>query len=131
MIPRARIEIGGTNFPIPVDAMRRSNSQKDISVGLARPVAQSGMLIAYTAREGATAANGTGDNSPYAIALARHLIETRVDVRVLFGEAHEHVLTASGARMTIRPCAAGIPSRSAVSAGSPTADRVEIEISSC
>lgn len=80
------------------DAMRRSNSQKDISVGLARPVAQSGMLIAYAAREGTTAANGTGDNSPYAIALARHLTETGVDVRVLFGEVHEDVLTASGGR---------------------------------
>ncbi len=80
------------------DAMRRSDSQKAISVGLARPIAQGGMVIAYAAREGTTAANGVGDNSPYAIALARHITEAGVDVRVMFGEVHEDVLAASGGR---------------------------------
>ena len=78
------------------DAMRRSNGQKGVSVGLARPVASGGMLIAYAAREGTTAANGEGANSPYAVALAKHLPETGVDVRVMFGEVQEDVLNATG-----------------------------------
>jgi TPR repeat protein len=81
-----------------LDAMKRANGQRDIAVGLAKPVAASGMLIAYAAREGSTSADGAGDDSPYAVALARHLTETGVDVRILFGEVHDDVLKATGGR---------------------------------
>lgn len=79
------------------DIMRRSNGQKAISIGLARPSAsESGMLIAYAAREGTTAANGTGRNSPYAMALATHIVEPGLDVRRLFGKVHDDVLKLTG-----------------------------------
>ena len=79
------------------DVMRRSNGQKAISIGLARPAASdSGMLIAYAAREGTTAANGTGKNSPYAMALAHHIPDPGLDVRRLFGKVHDEVLQMTG-----------------------------------
>ena len=81
-----------------LDAMKRANGQRDISVGLAKPVAASGMLIAYAAREGSTSADGAGGDSPYATSLAHHLSETGVDVRILFGEVHDDVLKATGGK---------------------------------
>jgi TPR repeat protein len=81
-----------------VDTMRRTVAQRAISVGLARPVAASGMLIAYAAREGSTSADGTGADSPYATALVRHLSETGVDVRILFGEVHDDVMKSTGGK---------------------------------
>ncbi len=81
-----------------LDTMRRTNAQRAISVGLARPAAASGMLIAYAAREGSTSSDGADGDSPYATALARHLTETGVDVRILFGEVHDDVLKATGGR---------------------------------
>jgi TPR repeat protein len=80
------------------DTMRRTGAQRAVSVGLARPVAPSGMLIAYAAREGSTSADGAGANSPYATALVRHLSETGVDVRILFGEVHDDVMQSTGGK---------------------------------
>ena len=46
-----------------LDAMLHANGERGISVGLGRPVAQSGMLIAYAARDG-TAPDATAPAPP-------------------------------------------------------------------
>ena len=85
-----------------LDTMKRSNGAKAINVGLAAPEVGAGMLIAYAAREGDTAADGAGANSPYAEALAQRLPESGVDVRLLFGEVRDDVMAATRGRQEPR-----------------------------
>ena len=50
------------------------------------------MLIAYSAKAGSTAADGDGDNSPFTMALAKHLTTPGLDVRRAFGFVRDDVL---------------------------------------
>jgi len=56
------------------------------------------MLIAYSAKAGSTAMDGDGSNSPFTIALARHLATPGLDVRRAFGFVRDDVLKSTGNR---------------------------------
>jgi hypothetical protein len=76
--------------------MRRlSNSRSSVvSQGLAE-VEVSGALVLYAARAGTTAADGVGENSPFAEALARRLPTPGLDVRLLVGQVRDDVMAAT------------------------------------
>jgi hypothetical protein len=82
------------------DAMRRSAGTRGIGQGLAKPPdpEEGDMLVAYAAEAGSTAEDGTGANSPFAAALARHLADPAVDIRIMFGRIRDDVRAATGMR---------------------------------
>jgi hypothetical protein len=55
-------------------------------------------LIAYSAKAGSTAADGDGKNSPFTIALSKHLTTPGLDVRRAFGYVRDDVLKSTGNR---------------------------------
>ncbi len=82
-----------------VSNMERSNSTRAIGRGLAPVEPQHGTLVSYAAREGTTAADGEGRNSPYTKALVSHIQEPGLDIRFLFAKVRDSVLEAtSGAQ---------------------------------
>lgn len=52
-------------------------------------------LIAYAAKEGATAFDGDGRNSPFALALLKHLTTPGLDLRRALGLVRDDVMTAT------------------------------------
>jgi uncharacterized caspase-like protein len=138
------IEIGGTNYLVPVDArLNRDFDVEDEAVSLdriigalqsvrrlrliildacrdnpfaaklrsavtTRATARGGLakiedvssdtLIAYAAKAGSTSFDGDGINSPYAIALIRHLPEPGLDIRIALGRVRDDVVRMTGGR---------------------------------
>jgi hypothetical protein len=82
------------------DAMRRSAGTRGIGMGLAKPPdpEEGDMLVAYAAAAGSTAEDGAGGDSPFATALAKHLTDPGVDVRIMFGRIRDDVRTATQMR---------------------------------
>jgi hypothetical protein len=54
------------------------------------------MLIAYAAKAGSVAEDGTGQHSPFAVALLKHLSVPGLDVRFAFGRVKDDVMKATG-----------------------------------
>ncbi len=64
--------------------------------GLA-PIEPSGnVLVAYAARDGTTARDGAGRNSPYTTALLRHIETTGLEIEFLFRNVRDDVMSATG-----------------------------------
>jgi hypothetical protein len=77
------------------NSMHRINGARGADRGLA-PVEPSGnLLVAYAARSGHTAADGTGRNSPYTKAILETLQEPGLEARVFWGKVHDRVLSAT------------------------------------
>jgi uncharacterized caspase-like protein len=76
--------------------MKRTIASRAIGRGLAK-VEPNGpnTLIAYSAKAGSTAADGDGKNSPFTVALAKHLTTPGLDVRRAFGFVRDDVLKAT------------------------------------
>jgi uncharacterized caspase-like protein len=76
--------------------MKRTAASRSIDRGLAKIEPSSpNMLIAYSAKAGSTAADGDSRNSPFSIALSRHLTTPGLDVRKAFGYVRDDVLKAT------------------------------------
>ena len=136
------IEIGGTNYLIPVDAklelqrhvedeavpltrmvskvtgasklqlvildacrnnpfiskMRTSGGRATRSVGqgLASIEPESGVLVAYAARDGTTALDGDASHSPYAEALIKYIAEPNLEISLLFRKVRDEVVVKTG-----------------------------------
>jgi uncharacterized caspase-like protein len=80
-------------------SMKRTVATRAVGLGLAK-IEPSGpnTLIAYSARAGSTAQDGAGRNSPFTIALAKHLTTPGLDVRKAFGFVRDDVLKATANR---------------------------------
>lgn len=78
-----------------VNKMSRSVTTRAIGRGLAPVEPQHGTLVSYAAREGTTAADGDGRNSPYTKALVSHIQEPGLDIRFLFAKVRDSVLDAT------------------------------------
>ena len=77
--------------------MKRTVASRAIGQGLAKVEPTSpNMLIAYSAKAGSTAADGDGKNSPFTIALSKHLTTPGLDVRRAFGFVRDDVLKTTG-----------------------------------
>ena len=80
-------------------SMKRTVASRAIGQGLAKVEPTSpNVLIAYSAKAGSTAADGDGKNSPFTIALSKHLTTPGLDVRRAFGFVRDDVLKSTGNR---------------------------------
>jgi uncharacterized caspase-like protein len=76
--------------------MKRTVASRGIGRGLAQVEPSSpNTLIAYSAKAGSTAQDGDGSNSPFTIALSKHLTTPGLDVRRAFGFVRDDVLKAT------------------------------------
>ena len=67
------------------NSMQRDKTSRSIGRGLARVSPSGDMLIAYAAKEGTTADDGKGRNSPYTEALLSYIEKPGLDVMRMFG----------------------------------------------
>jgi uncharacterized caspase-like protein len=80
-------------------SMKHTVASRSIGRGLAKIEPSSpNTLIAYSAKAGSTAQDGDGKNSPFTIALAKHLTTPGLDVRKAFGFVRDDVLKSTGNR---------------------------------
>jgi uncharacterized caspase-like protein len=80
-----------------VRSMKRSVVGRSVGRGLAKvEVLTSDTLVAYAAKAGSTASDGSGTNSPYTLALLSHLATPGLDVRLAFGRIRDEVLKTTG-----------------------------------
>src|SRR6202158_2142101 len=80
-------------------SMKRTVASRAIGQGLAKVEPTSpNTLIAYSAKAGSTALDGDVKNSPFTLALARHLTRPGLDVRRAFGFVRDDVLKTTGNR---------------------------------
>ena len=81
------------NNPLPRSLSRGASN------GLARLEANAaGMMIAFATSPGDVALDGSGQNSPFTEALARHIDTPDLEVRHLMGRVRESVYTTTGER---------------------------------
>src|ERR1700686_891247 len=79
--------------------MKKTVALRAIGRGLAKIEPTSpNTLIAYSAKAGSTALDGDAKNSPFTIALAKHLTTPGLDVRRAFGFVRDDVLKTTGNR---------------------------------
>jgi uncharacterized caspase-like protein len=79
--------------------MKKTVALRGIGRGLAKiEPASPNTLIAYSAKAGSTAMDGDTKNSPFAVALAKHLTTPGLDVRRAFGFVRDDVLKTTGNR---------------------------------
>ena len=78
--------------------MQRAGATRSIGRGLARVEPSGETLVAYAAKEGTVASDGSGRNSPYSAALLRHLEEPGLEVGLMFRKVRDAVLASTGGR---------------------------------
>jgi hypothetical protein len=77
--------------------MTRRVASRSVSAGLAKvEPSTADTLIAYAAKAGSTAADGTGEHSPYTTALLHNLMLPGVDIRLAFGRIRDEVMKITG-----------------------------------
>lgn len=78
-----------------VGKMKRTGrgDTRSLGRGLASIEPESGVLVAYAARDGTTALDGdASENSPYAEALVKHIAEPGLEISLLFRKVRDEVL---------------------------------------
>lgn len=82
-----------------LNSMTRSGGTRAIGRGLARVEPEGGdTLVAFAAREGSTADDGSAGNSPFAKALSKELVKPGIEIRILFGRVRDDVMEETGNR---------------------------------
>ncbi|WP_441239078.1 caspase family protein [Bradyrhizobium sp. 930_D9_N1_4] len=77
--------------------MKRTVAARGLGRGLAQVEPTSpNTLVAYSAKAGFTAQDGDGANSPFTVALSKHLTTPGLDVRRAFGFVRDDVLKSTG-----------------------------------
>ena len=79
-------------------SMQRAGATRSIGRGLSRVEPSGETLVAYAAKEGTVAADGSGRNSPYSKALLAHLEEPGLEVGLMFRKVRDAVLASTGGR---------------------------------
>lgn len=64
--------------------------------GLAPPSPDRGTLVAFAARDGEKALDGSGGNSPFALALMKNLPQPGLEISLMFRQVRDDVLAATG-----------------------------------
>ena len=83
--------------PFLTSMQREAGSTRSIGRGLARAEPTvGGTLLAYSAKEGMVAADGSGRNSPYTEALLRYLEEPGLEVGLMFRKVRDAVIESTG-----------------------------------
>ena len=79
-------------------SMKRSNSSRAIGHGLSAVEPSRNTLVAYAAKEGTTAADGAGRNSPYASALIETLKQPGLEVGLMMRRVRDEVLKSTAGK---------------------------------
>ena len=77
---------------------RSMASTRSIGRGLAQIEPEGATLVAYAARHGQVALDGTGKNSPFVTALIKNLETPGLEISLLFRKVRDDVLAATGRR---------------------------------
>ncbi|MET4261055.1 putative caspase-like protein [Bradyrhizobium sp. S3.12.5] len=75
--------------------MKRSISNRAVARGLAPTEPSDNVLIAYSARDGTTASDGDGRNSPFTASLLRHIETPGLEISFLFRRVRDDVMAAT------------------------------------
>jgi Caspase domain len=78
--------------------MTRTLATRSIGAGLASVEPQQGTLVAFAAKHGQTAEDGSGADSPFVSAMLEHIGEPGVDVNIFFRKVRDSVLNATANR---------------------------------
>jgi caspase domain-containing protein len=81
-----------------LNRMKVSKATRSLGRGLARVEPENNTLVAYAAKGGQIAADGTGDHSPFTTALLNHLAVPGLDVRLALGRVRDEVLKGTANR---------------------------------
>ena len=77
--------------------MKRRVASRSVSAGLAKvEPTTADTLVAYAAKAGSTASDGTGEHSPYTTALLHNLMTPGLDIRLAFGRVRDEVMSQTG-----------------------------------
>ena len=76
--------------------MKVSSVTRAVTRGLARVEPENNSLVAYAAKNGQIARDGTGEHSPFTTALLKHLPVPGLDVRLALGRVRDDVLQSTG-----------------------------------
>jgi uncharacterized caspase-like protein len=75
-----------------------SVASRSVTRGLAAVEPEAGTLVVYAAKDGETAIDGEGRNSPFALAFVKNLQTPGLEVRRLFDTVRDDVMDATGRR---------------------------------
>ncbi|APO49073.1 caspase family protein [Bradyrhizobium diazoefficiens] len=75
--------------------MKRSIATRAVARGLAPTEPSDNVLIAYAARDGTTASDGDGRNSPFTASLLRHIETPGLEISFLFRRVRDDVMAAT------------------------------------
>ena len=102
-LPRSRARRSSSSlFSMPAARIlsslrwRAHGGTRSVGRGLARVEPSSGVLVAYSARDGQVAQDGDGNNSPFAEALLDHLGEPGLEIDMLFRKVRDDVKSKTG-----------------------------------
>jgi tetratricopeptide (TPR) repeat protein len=76
--------------------MARRDASRSVGRGLARVEPEGGTLVAYAAKDGQIAQDGSGTNSPFVAALVKRLPTPGMEINKLFRLVHDDVMAATG-----------------------------------
>ncbi len=99
--------------------IRRSIATRGFGRGLSAVEPMNNVLVAYAAKDGTTAADGEGRNSPFTTALLKYLEAPGLEINFLFRNVRDDVITATGSEQ--QPFIYGSLSKEAIYLTSPPA----------
>jgi hypothetical protein len=102
-----------------VAKMQRALASRAVSGGLGRIEPVGNVLVAYAARDGTTALDGDGRNSPFSAALLHNIETPGLEITFMFRNVHDDVLQAT--RNQQQPFVYGSLSRNAIYLAKPSA----------
>lgn len=75
--------------------MKRTISTRSLGRGLSRIEPENNVLVAYSAKDGTTAADGDGRNSPFTAALLKYLEVPGLEINFLFRDVRDDVIAST------------------------------------
>jgi hypothetical protein len=99
--------------------MKGSNISRAVDRGLSRVQPSDNVLVAYSARDGTTASDGPGRNSPFTQSLLKHIESPGLEVSFLFRRVRDDVMQAT--KREQQPFVYGSLSDQAIYLGTPPA----------
>ena len=75
--------------------MQMTNVARSVERGLSRVEPSDNVLVAYAARDGTTARDGSGRNSPFTASLLKNIETPGLEVRFLFANVRDDVMAAT------------------------------------
>ena len=80
---------------VPKMQMQRTTMTRAVERGFVRVEPNDNVLVAYSARDGTTANDGTGRNSPFTSSLLKNIKTPGLEVRFLFAAIRDEVMAAT------------------------------------